>query len=64
MNSIILYLPRGEIKMAASEFNILQKSLEDARKNLSYTDGRIEKVTGRKPAEMRLVLYGISPYVQ
>ena len=50
--------------MAASEFNILQKSLEDARKNLSYTDGRIEKVTGRKPAEMRLVLSGISPYVQ
>jgi len=34
---------------------VLQKSLEEAQKNLSVTDDAIRKVTGRDPNESRLV---------
>lgn len=36
---------------------VLQKSLEEAQKNLSLTDDTIKKVTGRDPNESRLVVY-------
>ena len=35
---------------------VLQKSLEEAQKNLSVTDDAIRKVTGRDPNESRLVV--------
>ena len=35
---------------------ILQQSLEEAQKNLSFTDDTIRKVTGRDPNETRLVI--------
>ena len=38
---------------------VLQKSLEEAQKNLSVTDDTIKKVTGRDPSEARLVVYHV-----
>ena len=38
---------------------VIQKSLEEAQKNLSVTDDTIRKVTGRDPNEARLVVYDV-----
>ena len=36
---------------------VLQRSLEEAQKNLIITDDTIRKVTGRDPNESRLVIH-------